>query len=1061
MVRGLVVALVLMLAVAPDAAASGVSASQSAVAGTEQVLFRAGTAGYGCFRIPALIRTTRGSLLAFAEGRKSPSCADRGDIDTVVRRSTDDGRTWGPVRVVLSGRQDDPFAAFTRGNPSPVVDETTGRIMLVSTSNEASVSGQRLPWAQHSDDDGLTWSAATQLPATFDGTNNGWFATGPGHGVQLRNGRLVVGAHQKPKSGVVNAGVLYSDDHGDSWQASQAPNSYVDGEVSPAEISVAELADGRLYAAGRNEITTGDHRVAAVSADGGTTFPVFATVPSLVTPNVQGAVLALRQTYKSMPGDTLIFAAPSDPTDRTHLQIRYSTNNGGSWATPAHGLITNDRSGYSDLAELADGEIGVLYEGGVSFSADEIRFNRFTPAEIGLPGTFVGDPSGQPSTAAAPTTPDSSPEANDAYPAGNATVDNGLVLDGAGDYADIPHSRSVDPGADDFAYDLTFRYTATSTSADQVLLWAYGVGAGVPQVWLRAQPGQDQLYAWVQGATGAQVALKDTSSAVAFGNNVTHHLTLARTGGQIKLTVDGAAATASGVTGSVSAGPVGLRLGAKLDSAAGDPFHGTIGDFHLNVGGRETAHLAFQVIDDATVPARGSVAMSDDLSAHCADANLLGGLGSLVAGRATGTTALQVSAAHPGAETPFVPGLDVGSGDFTITTWFKYSATASSPNQALVWAYGATAGQRSVWVRAQPSQDRLYAWVQTDTGEVSVALPDASGATAFGDNAWHALALTRIGGQVRLSVGTLSATASGLTGSVSAGKADVLGLRVGSKPDGTDVFTGAIDEARFYPRALTAAEAAGAYPAELPAIWWSFDSQNTQKHDVVRLADGPSTPDYSSHCGGAYVRGGATPGTGKAGSALTFDGVDDTVQIPYSAATNLGDQDFTITTWLRYTAGTADQVIFWAGGVGATQRGLWLRAQPSQDRLYAYLQTDAGIASVAAPDTVFRDGSWHHVALRRSGNQLSLIVDAATTNASGVAGSLTYGDTFTATGFQLGARPDGTGWLNGSLDEFRIFRKALSTAELDSVRQNNADLGNVTALRLPFDTVSATPHARM
>jgi len=75
---------------------------------------------------------------------------------------------------------------------------------------------------------------------------------------------------------VVDAGVLYSDDHGDSWHARQVPNSFVDGELSPGEISVAELADGRLYAAGRNEIISGDHRVAAISADGGTTFPAFA-----------------------------------------------------------------------------------------------------------------------------------------------------------------------------------------------------------------------------------------------------------------------------------------------------------------------------------------------------------------------------------------------------------------------------------------------------------------------------------------------------------------------------------------------------------------------------------------------------------------------------------------------------------------------------------------------------------------------------------------------------------------------------------------------------------------
>ncbi|WAL63541.1 exo-alpha-sialidase [Amycolatopsis cynarae] len=1068
----MVLALVLgLLLPTVDAAASGVVVSQGAVAGTEQVLFRAGTAGYGCFRIPALVRTAQGSLLAFAEARRSPSCADRGDIDTVVRRSTNNGRTWGPIRVVLSGSADDPFAPFTRGNPAPVVDRTTGAVFLVSTSNDASAGGPRLPWVQRSDDDGLTWTTAQRLTASFDGTTDGWFATGPGHGVQLSSGRLVVGAHQKPRSGVVNAGVLYSDDHGLTWHASAAANSFVDGQLSPGEVSVAELPDGGLYASARNEITDGDHRAMAVSTDGGTTMPAFTTVPSLVTPSVQGSVLAPQQTYQSRPGDTLLFSGPADPSDRKLMTVRYSTNNGVSWTTPAHGLITNQRSGYSDLAELTDGEIGLLYEGGVSFSADEIRFNRFTPAELGIPGTFTGKPSTQPIPLAGPTTPDASPEANDAYLAGNATVNQGLVLDGSGDYADVPYSRSLDPGSGDFTYTTSFSYSASASSPNQVLFWAYGVGSGAPQVWLRAQPGQDQVLAWVQGDTGATVAVKDSSSAYAFGDGANHSLTLTRSGSQIRLTVDGASATASGVSGSVSAGTLGLRLGAKPDGSAGDPFHGTLRDFRFSRSAGGTAapvlRLPFAMVDGAATVSRTTVAISDDVSAHCADGSLLGGLGTRVDGRVAGTLALQIDSSHPGVETPFVPSLDLGDGDFTLTTWFRYDATASSPNQALLWAFGASSGKRSVWVRAQPAQDRLYAWVQTDTGQVAVALPDTSGATAFGDGAWHPLALSRSAGQVRLSVGTQSATATGLTGSVTAGKADILGLRAGSKPDGTDVFTGVFDEVRVYPRALTDAEAAGAYPSDRPSLWWSFENQTTQQHDVARLADGPSTPDYAGHCAGAYVRGGAALGPGKTGSALAFDGTSDDVELPYSPSTALGAGDFTFTTWLKYSAtpADADQVVLWAYGTGSTARSLWLRAQPSKDRLYAWIQTDTGAAGVAAPDTAasvaFGDGAWHHLALRRAGTTLSLIVDGTTVGSATVAGSLSYDDTFTADGLELGAKPDGTNRLRGSLDEFRLFRKALSGSELDAVRQDNADLGMVTAVRLPFDTLSATAHARM
>lgn len=1077
-------ALVLGLLPPPVAAASGVSPS-TALVGTQQVLYRGGTAGYGCFRIPVLVRTTAGSLLAFAEARRSPSCADRGDIDLVVRRSTNDGRTWGPITVVLSGSPDDPDAPFTRGNAAPVVDQRTGRVLLVSTSNHAVPGGKRLPWVQHSDDDGLTWSAARPLGASFDGTNNGWFATGPAHGIQLQHGahagRLVVGAHQKPDGNTVLAGVLYSDDGGETWQASRAANSFVEGQLSPGEITVAELPDGSVYANARNETTSGNHRAKAISTDGGTTMPTFTTIPSLVTPNVQGSVLALRQTYRSTPGDVLLFSGPSDPTARELLKIRYSTDRGNTWLSPPNGLVTGDRSGYSDLAELAGGELGVLYEGGTSFSADEIRFTRFTPGQLGVPGATVGSPSAQPSVAAGPTSPDASPQANDAYLVGKAALDDGLRLDGSGDRADVPHSHTLDPGAGDFTFTARFRYDATATSPNQVLFWGYGVGADQPQVWLRAQPASDQLTAWVQGSGGGvTVPLKDATARVAFGDGAWHHLSLVRSGDRVELTVDGSAtASATGVVGDVDTGVVGLRLGAKLDAGASDRFTGRLKDFRLfraalsaddlagvRAGGGPTGvlRLPFLSVDAAVVPGRTAVPMTDDMSGHCTPATLLGGLQSPVAGRSS--SAIRVDSAHPGVEAPFSPALDVGAGDFTFAAWFRYEATASSPNQALVWAYGATAGKRSLWVRAQPGQDRLYAWVETDSGQVAVALPDTASRTAFGDGAWHLLALSREGGVVRLSVdGGTPATATGLTGSVSADQAAISGLRLGSKPDGTDVLQGALDDFRLYHRALTAAEltqaAAGRFPGELPEVWWTFDGQQTQAHEVVAPVTGPSTPDASAHCVRAAVLGGAGVVAGRFGGALSFDGVDDSVRLPYAPSTALGAGDFTVSTWLRYqaTGTTGDQVVFWAYGAGATERGMWLRAQPGRDRLHAYLQTDAGIAEVPGPDpsatTAFGDGAWHHVVLRRSGGTVALLVDGTQVGAAPLTGSLTYGDTFAVDGFQLAAKPDGTNRLKGALDEFTVHRRALSTAELADLRQGGADLGPVTAVRLPLGTAAS------
>ncbi|MEV6968604.1 LamG-like jellyroll fold domain-containing protein [Hamadaea sp. NPDC051192] len=1071
----LLAAVLLTVAFVPGSAVASGTASSSSPVGTEQVLFRTGTDGYGCFRIPALLRTDSGVLLAFAEGRHSPSCADRGDIDIVVRRSTNDGRTWGPIRVVLSGSPADPSVPYTRGNPAPVFDRATGRVLLVSTSNAASPGGLRLPWVQHSDDAGLTWSAAQPISATFTGSTSGWYATGPSHGVQLRHGayagRLVVGAHQSV-SGLAYPGVLYSDDGGTTWAASRVA---AEDALNPGEVSVAELPDGSVYVNARNDADA-DHRAYAVSTDGGTTMPAYKTAPSLVTPNVQGAVLAPQSFYRTTPGDLLLFSGPADPASRKVMQIRYSVDGGRTWARAPGGQLTDQRAGYSDLAELGGGEIGVLYEGGVNFSADELRFNRISPTALGIAGTFTGKVSAQPSTPAGPTTPDTSPQADDAYLAGNATVSGqSLVLDGDGDYAEVPYARGMDVAADDFTISLRFRHTATAATAPRVVLWAYGMGAGAQQIWVRLQPAQDQAYAWVQGEQGGVGAVvKDSSAAAAFGDGAWHTFTLTRSGPQITLSIDDASASASGVVGSVaSTAPSGLRLGAKQDSAASDPFTGSLADVRLTARGNTLLHLPFSVIDTAATPARTNVALSDDLSGHCSAATLLGGWRTLTEGRTTGFTALPIDAAHPGAESPFTPALDAGSADFTIATWFKF--TAGSADQALVWAFGATSGKHSLWVRAQPGQDRIFAWVQTDAATVTAAVPDSSAGVAFGDGAWHLLTLRRSGGEVRLGVDTLSAVGSGLTGSLTSNPAaGLLGLRVGSKPDGSNVMTGAVDELRFYRRALTDAElataAGGRFPADTPSVWWSFDSGYTQQHDVVRSTpdSGFATPDSSARCAHAYARGSAAlTTTGKFGTGLTLDGVDDAVEVSYAAPLALGDRDFTITAWLRYnaTATSADQVVLWAYGVGATERQLWLRAQPGKDRLFLVAQTDASDSTVSAVDSAsrvaFGDGAWHHLAITRSAGVLSLSVDGVASGSAPIAGSLTYGDAFTVDGLQFGARLDGADRLTGALDEVRVFNRALTVAELDAVRQQNADLGSITLLRLPFDVLSTTPYARM
>ena len=203
---------------------------------TQVPLFTSGKEGYHTFRIPALAVSARGTLLAFCEGRVESS-SDWGNIDIVLKRSLDHGQTWQPIQVIVDADQD------TAGNPTPVVDRDTGTIWLPFTRNLAQgpetmiVEGKapRTVWLTWSEDDGETWAEPVEITHDVKFPNWTWYATGPGHGIQLANGRLVVpcdhvlgttpeylesGWHALPGFYAHNghAHIIYSDDHGKTWQ---------------------------------------------------------------------------------------------------------------------------------------------------------------------------------------------------------------------------------------------------------------------------------------------------------------------------------------------------------------------------------------------------------------------------------------------------------------------------------------------------------------------------------------------------------------------------------------------------------------------------------------------------------------------------------------------------------------------------------------------------------------------------------------------------------------------------------------------------------------------------
>ncbi|MGP4003960.1 exo-alpha-sialidase [Streptomyces sp. 8N706] len=559
----------------PRAAASEDSPAAARTGVEQQVLFKASQdPGYACFRIPAIVRTTRGTLLAFAEGRVK-NCGDAADIDLVLKRSTDGGRTWGPLRVIDEGGGD------THGNPAPIVDTRTGRIVVASTYNEGrddaescAVPCDRTPHLQYSDDDGASWSPPRDLTDSIRRPDwNSWYATGPVHGIQLTRGRhagrLVFGINAETHDGARitanHAALVHSDDGGRHWRVGAVDSWPVadDGTFrqKPSEMTLLERSDGAVYVNGREQDGTDlGHRTYAISRDGGESFAApFRSIPGLYTPMVQGAALRLR----SRAGDgysRLLFSSPADPDRRRTMTIRSSYDEGRTWESVDRGSrVTTDWSGYSDLVVVSHDVIGLLYEGGAVDARDEIRFARFTEDWLG------------PRRGPGPRTEDRAPRARDASVLGGPTLMGGpfgraLSFDGTDDAVRLPYRGSLPLGSGDFTASLWFRYTATS--GEQPFLWMGGVGPRNPQVWLRGRPSMGRVTALVTAVDGARPAATATvSSDGAYNDGAWHHVALRRSEGRLLLTVDGGRTLAADVPGSVSrSSTFGVHLGQSADS---------------------------------------------------------------------------------------------------------------------------------------------------------------------------------------------------------------------------------------------------------------------------------------------------------------------------------------------------------------------------------------------------------------------------------------------------------------------------------------------------------------
>jgi sialidase-1 len=342
-------------------------------------LFEAGRDGYKIYRIPGIVVTSKGTILAYCEARKTGS--DWGEIALFLRRSTDGGKSWSApariadmpadaVRNAYAPKKVPSDRAITLNNPVAIADRD-GAVHLLYCVEYARCFYRR------SDDDGVSFSPAIEITNAFEPFRaaHDWkvLATGPGHGIQLISGRLLVPVWISLGTlnghGDSRVATIYSDDSGKTWKAGQVLPPQV-GLESPNETAAAQLPDGHVMLNIRHPGTPPLFRGVTTSTSGIGDWTPIHFDEALPEPVCMASLISLH-------GGRLLFSNPHNTVnrDRKNLTLKLSEDDGATW--PISRTLEPAPSAYSDLAAASDGTIYCFYERGEKGPYERLTLARF------------------------------------------------------------------------------------------------------------------------------------------------------------------------------------------------------------------------------------------------------------------------------------------------------------------------------------------------------------------------------------------------------------------------------------------------------------------------------------------------------------------------------------------------------------------------------------------------------------------------------------------------------------------------------------------------------------